>query len=187
MRRTILLLNTMAIAMLLASGIAWAVDKTCQAHTDCFGTNQADKLTGSSGNDRIFGLGGPDLILGMAGNDRLSGGGGGDEVRGGAGADHILGGSGADALFGGKGNEKTIKSGQTSPGIIGGRGPDLLNGGGGDDFIFAANDGSSDKISCGASSGKGGDIVAFDRNNAGVTDVLDDSCNDAQQVPIGSG
>jgi Ca2+-binding RTX toxin-like protein len=183
-RKALMLLSTMALAVLMVSGVALAVDKTCQADTDCLGTAQADNLTGSSGNDRILGLGGPDVILGKGGEDDLSGGGGGDEVRGGGGADNIQGGGGVDHLFGGKGNEKAIDGG---PGIIGGPGPDSLNGGGGDDFILAANDGSSDNISCGASSGQGGDIVAFDQDNGGITDILDQSCNNAQQVPIGAG
>ena len=103
------------------------------------------------------------------------------------GNDEIRGGGGADDVFGNRGNETIDAGGTPQPGIIGGGGPDALNGGAGDDFIMAANDGSVDNISCGASSGQGGDIVAFDRNNAGITDVLDATCDDAQQVPIGTG
>jgi len=91
----------------------------------------------------------------------------------------------ADDLFGGRGNETTSDSGGTpQPGIVGAPRPDSLNGG---DFIMAANDGSSDNISCGASSGLGGGIVAFDQNYAGITDVLDETCDDAERVSIGAG
>ena len=129
-------------------------------------------------SDTIEGRDGADLIKGLGAKDQLAGELGNDEIRGG----------GADDIFGGRGNETTIASGGTAqPGIIGGSGPDGLNGGAGDDFIMAANDGSVDTISCGASSGQDGDIVAFDRNNAGITDVLDATCDDAQQVPIGEG
>jgi hypothetical protein len=38
--------------------VAWAAVIQCSANEDCFGTNQADTLTGTSGGDRIFGVGG---------------------------------------------------------------------------------------------------------------------------------
>src|SRR5215212_6001115 len=63
--------------------------------TPCFGTNQADTLTGSLGANEIYGLGGPDIISGLGDGDYLSGGSGGDEVSGGAVADYILGAGGA--------------------------------------------------------------------------------------------
>jgi RTX calcium-binding nonapeptide repeat (4 copies) len=180
MRKTGLFMASTALAVLVVCGVALADDILCpnRAANLCVGTTGDDTLTGTANSDTIQGRDGNDLIKGRAGKDQLAGELGNDEIRG-----H----SGADDIFGNRGNETIDAGGSPQPGIIGGSGPDGLNGGGGDDFIMAANDGSSDNISCGASSGQGGDIVAFDRDNAGITDVLDATCDDAQQVPIGEG
>ena len=180
MRKTVLFMASMALAVLLVGGVALAADIQCpnRAGNLCVGTTGDDTLLGTANSDEIRGLDGADLIKGLGAKDLLRGGPGNDEIRGGG---------GADDLFGGSGNETIDAGGTPQPGITGGLGPDGLNGGDGDDFIMAANDGSSDTISCGASSGQGGDIVAFDKNNAGITDVLDATCDDAQLVPIGSG
>ena len=170
----------MALAVLVVCGVALAADIQCpnRAGNLCVGTARDDTLTGTANSDEILGRDGGDLIKGRGAKDQLSGELGNDEIRAGGGADDV---------FGNRGNETIDAGGTPQPGIIGGGGPDGLNGGAGDDFIMAANDGSVDNISCGASSGQGGDIVAFDRNNAGITDVLDATCDDAQQVPIGTG
>ena len=181
MRKTVLFMASTALAVLVVCGVALAATIQCpnRAGNLCVGTTGADTLTGTANSDEIRGRAGADVIDGLGAKDRLTGG---------PGKDVMSGGDGADDLFGGRGGDKTFDSGGTpQPGIIGGLGPDGLNGGAGDDFINAANDGSVDNISCGASSGQGGDIVAFDKNNAGITDVLDATCDDAQQVPIGSG
>ena len=181
MSKTVLFMASTALAVLVVCGVALAANIQCpnRAGNLCVGTTGDDTLTGTANRDTILGRDGNDLIKGRAGKDQLAGEPGNDEIRGGGGADDI---------FGGRGNETTFDSGGTpQPGIIGGSGPDGLNGGAGDDFIMAANDGSVDNISCGASSGQGGDIVAFDKNNDGITDVLDATCDDAQQVPIGAG
>ena len=171
---------SMALAVLVVCGVAWAANIQCpnRAGNLCVGTTGDDTLTGTANSDEILGRDGGDLIKGRGAKDQLSGELGNDEIRAGGGADDV---------FGNRGNETIDAGGTPQPGIIGGGGPDALNGGAGDDFIMAANDGSVDNISCGASSGQGGDIVAFDRDNAGITDVLDATCDDAQQVPIGTG
>ena len=160
MRRAILLLSTVALAMLLASGIAWAVDKTCQADTDCFGTKEADDLTGSNGNDRIFGLGGPDLIRGLASDDRISGGSGDDDVRGQGGRDGISGAGGDDELLGGSGFD-TILAGNGDDTVFGG---DTL-GDTSSDTIGVEGDqanGFQDEVFCG---GENQDQVFSDPND----------------------
>jgi RTX calcium-binding nonapeptide repeat (4 copies) len=101
MRQTLLLLITMALAVLLAAGVAYAVEKNCQANTDCFGTNQADTLNGSDGNDFMFGRGGPDLLRGFSGDDEMRGQGGADQLFGASGYDLLNGGGGNDGLSGG--------------------------------------------------------------------------------------
>ena len=181
MRKTVLFMASTALAVLVVCGVALAADIQCpnRAGNLCVGTTGNDTLHGTNNSDEIRGRAGADVIEGLGAQDLLTGG---------PGKDVMSGGDGADDLFGGRGDDKTIDSGGTAqPGIIGGGGPDGLNGGAGDDYIFAANDGSSDNISCGASSGLNGDFVVFDRDNAGITDVLDATCDDAQLVPIGSG
>ena len=56
MKRILLVLAAMALALLLASGVAWAVTK--------IGTDGPDTLRGTNGDDNLIGKGG---------NDRLSG------------------------------------------------------------------------------------------------------------------
>ena len=65
MRRGFLLLTTMALALVLASGVALAVTKIGTDGPDTLrGTNGADNLLGNGGNDDLFGLGGRDNQLG---------------------------------------------------------------------------------------------------------------------------
>jgi Ca2+-binding RTX toxin-like protein len=75
MRRTILLLATMALTLLVASGVALAVNK--------IGTDGPDTLSGTNGDDNLLGLGGNDDLFSLAGNDNLLGGPGKDEIFGG--------------------------------------------------------------------------------------------------------
>ena len=74
MRRLILLLAAMALALLLASGVAWAVNKIDTDGPDTLrGTNRADNLLGRGGNDILFGKGGRDNLLGEEGKDWILG------------------------------------------------------------------------------------------------------------------
>jgi Ca2+-binding RTX toxin-like protein len=65
-------------------------------------TEQADNLTGTSGNDVIDLLGGNDTYDGLAGNDTVRGGGGNDLLKGGDNNDTIFGGAGNDTIVGGR-------------------------------------------------------------------------------------
>ena len=58
MRRITLLLASMALTVCVGAWVAWAAVIQCSANEVCFGTNQADTLTGTSRVDRIFGVGG---------------------------------------------------------------------------------------------------------------------------------
>jgi hypothetical protein len=59
MRRVILLLMVMAATSVVASGLAWAVNKVGTNGPDTLrGTNGDDNLLGKGGNDDLFGLGG---------------------------------------------------------------------------------------------------------------------------------
>src|SRR5829696_4944260 len=70
MRRTILLLATMALTLLVASGVALAVIR--------IGTDGPDTLRGTKGSDQLLGKGGSDRINGRAGTDSILGGAGDD-------------------------------------------------------------------------------------------------------------
>jgi Ca2+-binding RTX toxin-like protein len=84
MRRIAILLMAMAAAALIvASGVAFAVIKDCQPDIKCVGTPQSDVLTGTSGSDRIYGLANSDTLQGLGGGDQLVGGKGTDDLRGG--------------------------------------------------------------------------------------------------------
>ena len=136
MRRTILLLATMALTLLVASGVALAVNKV--------GTNGPDTLRGTNRADNLLGRGGNDILLALAGNDNLHGGPGKDIVLGG----NERGFSGGDKnLLGGPGNDF----------VIGGRGSDNILGEEGNDLVIDGPDRefATDKLSA----GDGNDVV----------------------------
>jgi Ca2+-binding RTX toxin-like protein len=141
MRRVVLVLAAMALALLLASGVAWAVNKIGTDGPDTLrGTNRADNLLGEGGNDVLFALGGRDNLLGgpgkdwvlggnerraFGGNKNLKGESGNDGVNGGIGSDNALGGSGNDFVLGDNGSDR----------VVGEEGKDLVLGGAGSDRI----------------------------------------------------
>jgi hypothetical protein len=85
MRRIALLLMVMASTLLVASGVAWAVTKTCPPEPkQCKGTSGADVLKSTSRNNDMVGL---------AGNDTYT-----NFVRGKSGIDTILDKAGRDKL-----------------------------------------------------------------------------------------
>jgi Ca2+-binding RTX toxin-like protein len=103
--RAVLLLTAIAAVLMLSSGVALAITKTCEANSDCFGTSDPDTLKGTDdGNDFIYGRGGADTIKGFgeeAALDYLHGQGGPDKIFGGSGPDALVGGAGDDELSGG--------------------------------------------------------------------------------------
>jgi Ca2+-binding RTX toxin-like protein len=106
MRRVGLVLAAMALALLLASGVALAVNKV--------GTDGRNFLKGTNGDDNLLGKGGNDLIFGLVGDDNLLGGSGKDLVFGGTlerslgGSKNVAGGDGNDGVLGGKGSDKVM-------------------------------------------------------------------------------
>ena len=169
MRRTLLLLTTMVVALLLASGVALAVNKV--------GTNGPDTLRGTNGDDNLLGRGGNDKLFSLNGRDNLLGGPGKDcllcvnENRFFAGDKNLLGGPGNDFVWAGKGSDN----------VAGGEGNDLLNddgvsefsqdrfsGGPGDDAIDVMHHRSAqDRVVCGS---------GFDRVGANSNDVVASDC-----------
>jgi hypothetical protein len=85
MRRIALLLMVMASTLLVASGVAWAVTKTCPPEPkECNGTSGADVLKSTSKNNDMFGKGGKDTYTNF--------------VRGNSGVDLIFDSGGKDKL-----------------------------------------------------------------------------------------
>jgi hypothetical protein len=85
MRRIALLLMVMASTLLAASGVAWAVTKTCPpAPKNCWGTSGADVLKSSSKDNLMYGKGGNDtythFVRGNSGRDGIYDSGGRDKL-----------------------------------------------------------------------------------------------------------
>ena len=106
------------------------------------GTDEPDRIRGTSGNDRHYGGGKDDRIAGRGGKDFIDGGSGEDVIAGDGGRDRILGQSGDDLIDGGPGRDR----------IFGGKG---------DDSIYA-RDGERDVVRC--SSGKEDRVIADRRD-----------------------
>jgi hypothetical protein len=136
MGRSVQLFVWVVLAMVLATGMAWAASKTGTDGNDRLrGTPQADDIDAKAGNDVARGKKGSDHIWGRYGEDKLYGGWGKDKVnggrhndtldggprndvvRGGQGRDDIWGGTGTDRLFGGKGNDE-IHTGGDFPDVV---------------------------------------------------------------------
>ena len=194
MRRVALVLMTMALALLVASGVALAVNKVGTNGPDTLrGTNRGDNLVGKGGDDVLFGLGGSDSLLGGAGRDNVLGGneriplGGDKNLLGGPGNDRVLGGHGSDSLAGGPGND-LVDGGRGSDNVSGEEGTDVLfdgpfrreasedtlSGADGNDVIFVDNRPAfKDVVTCGG---------GFDRVGADRKDVVAPDC---EEVAVG--
>jgi Ca2+-binding RTX toxin-like protein len=178
MRRTILLVATMALTLLVASGVALAVNK--------IGTDGPDTLRGTDGADNLLGLGGNDILFSLAGRDNLLGGPGKDVVWGG----RIVGSCCQDNDF--SGGDKNVLGGPGNDDVNGGRGSDNIVGGRGNDIMFEGAEpdvAKIDNLSAGAGndgvwvlnwSPVGKDVVScgsgFDRVLADRTDVIAADC-----------
>ena len=169
MRRVALVLTAMALALVLASGVALAVNKV--------GTNGPDTLRGTNKADNLLGRGANDILLALAGNDNLLGGPGKDIVNGGdenrlsGGNKNMVGGSGNDSVIGGRGSDNVL--GEAGNDLVA-DGPDRefstdnVSGGDGNDVVAAVNRPAFvDIVSCGG---------GFDRVIVGRKDVLAPDC-----------
>jgi Ca2+-binding RTX toxin-like protein len=178
MTRTILLMATTALTLLVASGVALAVTKIGTNGPDTLmGTNKADTLIGKGGNDRLFSLAGKDNLLGGAGKDVVFGGrivgsccddndfsGGDKNVVGGPGNDEVDGGRGSDNVLGGRGNDIMFEGAEPDVARI-----DTMSAGAGNDGVWILNwsPRGKDVVSCGS---------GFDRVLADRTDVIAADC-----------
>jgi Ca2+-binding RTX toxin-like protein len=109
-RRLILLMTAMAAAVLVVSGVAYALSVQCDGVGDqdpvpgeCAGTDQNDVITGTDQRDIILALGGLDVVNARSGDDDVDGGRGRDDISGGLGGDELNGGGGPDDIQGGPG------------------------------------------------------------------------------------
>src|SRR5215216_3831591 len=160
MRRVALVLTVMALALVLASGVALAVNKVGTNDPDTLrGTNKADILLGRGANDNLLGGPGKDIVYGgdenrLSGGDKnMVGGSGNDSVIGGRGSDNVLGEEGKDLVADGPDREFAT---------------DNVSGGEGNDVVAAVNRPAFvDIVSCGG----GFDRVIVDRK-----DVLAPDC-----------
>ena len=143
-RQAILLMVTMGAALIVASGVALAETLTCDSTPPCYGTPEADEITGTANSETIYAYGG---------EDDASGGGENDTIYGGSGNDHTLvGEAGSDKVYGGGGNDGIYAYALDTAGST-----DHSYGGGGNDNIEAL-DGNVDIINC----GRGTDTVYYD-------------------------
>jgi Ca2+-binding RTX toxin-like protein len=171
MRRTLLLLSTMMLALLLASGVAWAVNKIGTDGPDTLrGTNGVDNLIGKGGNDRLFGLRGRDTLLGGPGKDWVdthpTGARTGDKnLLGGPGNDIVIGGWSSDKVVGEEGNDLLPDGPERDVAL------DIVSGGTGTDVIFVASlrlkATAEDIVTCGS---------GFDRVHADTKDEVAPDC-----------
>ncbi len=203
MRRTVLLLASMLLTVLLVSAVAWAVTKVGGPGSDVLrGTDASDDLDGRGSEDTLLALGGDDYLLGGDGSDVISAGAGDDQGEGGYGDDTIELGAGDDGwgrrscAFSGDSGNDTINGNVGSDRISGGTGNDyladsesefgggneqrdILSGGDGNDQISADNWTSSP---FGPWPGGGKDIVdcgsGFDKVWADEGDVVASDCED---------
>jgi hypothetical protein len=99
MKKTVLLLASLALAMLLASGVALAANvKGNEKDNELTGTPSRDTIIPFGGNDTVYALGGNDDVRHSYGKDYIFGGSGNDTLRGGFDSDIIWGGPGKDLI-----------------------------------------------------------------------------------------
>ena len=161
MRRTILLLATIALTVVVAGGVALAVNKVGTQGRDFLkGTDGADHLVGKGDSDRIFGLAGKDSLIGGKGKDVVSGG---TESRPSGGDKKLIGGPDNDVVFGGKGSDNILGNAGNDLVLNGpNRSTDKLSAGNGNDVVGSFNDpASEDNVVCGG----GFDWVFADRKD----------------------
>lgn len=193
MRKSVLLLASAIVAVLVASGVAWAATIQCPSDgSKCEGTSGRDEIYGNDEDlvygDWILGRDGADKVYGRGGDDQtqevgggLFGGDGEDVVRGGDGFDDLFGGRDSDRLYGGRGPDNLEAEAPTPSGTD--KAPDLLVGGPGDDYILAVavtHDTTKDRVYCGT----GFDYVFANDGGRdeergtfyGPKDYMDDSC-----------
>ena len=186
MRRAILMVAAVALSLLVASGIALAVNKVGTQGRDFLkGTDGADHLVGKGEDDRIFSLSGKDNLIGGPGKDFIWAGGirsshqdpkvtytnaGGEKkMVGGPDKDAVVGGKGSDNVVGGGGNDLLVGGDYDHPV------KDTLSGEDGNDVFAVDNDpAGKDVVTCGG---------GFDRVFADRKDIVAADCERVADTP----
>jgi Ca2+-binding RTX toxin-like protein len=118
-RRVILLVTAMGVAMLLASGVALAATIEGTPGDDrLLGTANTDTIYGRGGDDLIRSLGARDVDFGNTGNDDIYGGEIGDQLFGNAGDDYLVGDGGADEFYGAGGDDVIVSGDDKRPDTV---------------------------------------------------------------------
>ncbi len=109
-RRSLLIMATMGLGVLLLGGVALAdtID----------GTSGPDDLVGTDKDDLIHASGGADYVSGLAAADVIYAGAGNDTVVGREGNDRIYGNIGSDMLFGSPGNDTINSAGDQTKDVV---------------------------------------------------------------------
>ena len=109
-RRVLLIMATIALAVLLLGGVALAdtIDGTA-GPDDLVGTDQEDVIHGSGGADYVSGLAAADVLYAGAGNDT---------VVGREGNDRIYGNGSSDMLFGNQSNDTINSEGDQTKDVV---------------------------------------------------------------------
>jgi Ca2+-binding RTX toxin-like protein len=140
MRKTGLVMASVALAVLLICGVALAATVNCVSGAElCEGTEEGDTLKGTQGEDHMNGLAGEDKLYGKEGRDNMRGGLGNDTLHGGPGrdvagidtADEPPPGespmAGYDTFYGGDGKDFFLER----------EGRNRVSGGSGDDWLIS--------------------------------------------------
>jgi hypothetical protein len=99
MRKMVLVLASIALAVLLGSGVALAANVKGDENDNVLtGTSSRDTINPFGGDDTVYALGGNDDVRHSYGNDYIFGGSGNDTLRGGFDNDVIWGGPGRDLI-----------------------------------------------------------------------------------------
>ena len=141
-RKAMLLIGAMALALVLASGVALAATFQCTTNP-CNGTSGDDVIIGDISAETVNALDGSDFVDGLLGDDTIFGGPGSDATDGTGGTKGLVGAEDSDRVFGEGGADFIDLATLDTPGS-----EDFASGGPGNDTIHAF-DGNKDTINCG--------------------------------------
>jgi Ca2+-binding RTX toxin-like protein len=191
MRKTILVLASVALAMVVAGGVAWAANIQCPTagfgrlasgpESDpvmvktalCNGTEKADTMQGTNKYpDDMTGKSGADTMYGRdnrLADDEMFGGLGPDKMYGGRGRDTLLGGGGVDRLYGQDGADH-LRFGTFTLSRRIDRTDDYYYGGEGEDVFSVGGTNGVDRVY----GGTGDDDISVGGNAAtGAKEIVD--------------
>jgi Ca2+-binding RTX toxin-like protein len=185
MRKTILVVASVALAIVVLGGVAWAANIQCpnagiERHPTtigevkialCNGTEKADTMRGTKKYaDRMSAKSGADTMYGRAKYDEMFGGPGPDKMYGGQGFDHLFGGAGVDRIYGQDEVDHLFTSNAYRDGRQNDRTDDYIYGSEGDDVFLVGGTNGVDRVY----GGTGDDIIFLAGNAAtGAKEIVD--------------